>query len=108
MTETEFLTLAEATLDDLEQRLESAADQADIDLDINRQGNVMELELIDAGEKIIVNIQAAMQEIWVAARSGGFHYRHVEGRWLDTRSQQALLPALGRMLSEQSGQTFAL
>lgn len=103
MTESEFLVLAETTLNDIERTLESAAEAADLDIECSRAGNVLEIELIDTGAKIIVNSQAPMQEIWVAARSGGFHYKRHDGCWIDTRSGEELFVALGRVVSQQAG-----
>ncbi len=103
MTESEFLALAETTLVDIERALETAADAAGLDIECSRAGNVLEIELIDSGAKIIVNSQAPMQEIWVAARSGGFHFRRLDGRWVDTRGSEELFAALGRLAGEQAG-----
>lgn len=108
MTESEFLALAERTLASIEARVEAAADAADIDIECGRSGNVLEIECVDNGSKIIVNSQSAMQEIWIAARSGGFHYRFQDGRWLDTRDGSELFAALSRALSEQAGVALQL
>jgi CyaY protein len=103
MTETEFLALAEATLDGIEAALERAAASSDLDVECSRTGNVLEIEFIDNGSKIIVNSQAPMQEIWIAARSGGFHYRRDNERWINTRDGSELFASLSKMVSEQSG-----
>lgn len=103
MTESEFLTVAEAELDQIELRLERAADTADIDIECSRNGNLLEIEFIDTGTKIIVNTQAPMQEIWVAARSGGFHYRYKAGQWLDTRDGSELYSAMSSLVTLQAG-----
>lgn len=103
MTESEFLALAEATLDSIEAALERASTVTELDVECSRTGNVLEIEFIDNGSKIIVNSQAPMQEIWVAARSGGFHYKREEERWIDTRDKSELFAALSRMASEQGG-----
>ncbi len=108
MTETEFLALAEQTLGAIESALERAADDSELDVECSRSGNVLDIEFVDNGSKIIVNSQAPMQEIWVAARSGGFHYRYEGGRWINTRDQSELFSALSRMVSEQGGVTLAL
>lgn len=108
MTESEFLAVAEPTLAMLEQCLEQAADRADLEIECSRSGNVLEIELIDAGSKVIVNSQAAMQEIWVAAKSGGFHYRYVAGNWIDTRSGKELFAALAQIIGDQVGRTIEL
>lgn len=108
MTESEFLALAERTLSSIEAQVEAAANDADADIECSRSGNVLEIECIDNGSKVIVNSQSAMQEIWIAARSGGFHYRHQDGHWLNTRDGSEMFSALSRVLSEQAGVTLQL
>lgn len=108
MTETEFLDLAEAVLDHIEAAIETAGEAADVDVECSRSGNVLEIEFVDNGSKIIVNTQAPMQEIWVAARSGGFHYRLVDGQWSDTRDGSELYAALSALASAQGGATITL
>jgi CyaY protein len=103
MTESEFLALAETTLGSIEAALEQAADTADLDVECSRSGNVLEIEFVDNGSKIIINSQAPMQEIWVAAKSGGFHYKHNGRQWINTRDGSELYSALSRMVSGQSG-----
>ena len=108
MTESEFLAVAEAVLDDIESRIEQTADAADVDVECSRSGNVLEIEFIDQNSKIIVNTQAPMQEIWVAARSGGFHFRMKGDLWLDTRDGSELFAALSSLVSAQAGQSLVL
>lgn len=99
MQENDYQDLADAAL----SRLESALDGAGDDLDhAFAAGGVLEIECPD-GSKIIVNKQAAAQEIWVAARSGGFHYRWDGASWRDTRSGEELFAALESLLSQQAG-----
>ncbi len=87
-------------------RIESAADrwlQDDvIDIDTHRTGGLLELAFPD-GSKIIVNNQPPLHEVWLAAKAGGFHYRWVEGRWLDTRDGSEFIAALSRHASSQGG-----
>ena len=87
-------------------RIESAADhwlQADvIDIDTHRTGGLLELSFPD-GSKIVVNTQPPLHEVWLAARDGGFHYRWVDGRWLDTRDGSEFIAALSRHASAQGG-----
>lgn len=92
MDEREYHRLADATLNTIETRLE----EADIDFERISEG-IIEVEL--PASKIIINKQAVMQEIWLAAKSGGFHYRHVDGQWLDTRSGEELFAALVRLIA---------
>lgn len=108
MTESEFLVLAEGTLAAIEAELERAAQDVDLDVECSRSGNVLEIELVDNGSKIIVNSQAPMKEMWIAARSGGFHYRREDGQWINTRDGSEMFAALSRMVSEQGGVTVSL
>lgn len=103
MTESEFLELAERTLD----AIEAAVEAAPIDAEVTRAGNVLTLELAD-GSRVVINSQAPMQQIWVAAKSGGFHYERREGAWCDTRDGTELFAALSRILSAQGGSPVLL
>ncbi len=104
MDEREYQTLADAALAKLEDGLERAA--ADVECE-RVGGGILEIEF-EGDSKIIVNKQAAVQEIWVAARSGGFHYRWDGNRWLDTRTGEELFAALARFISEQAGEPVSL
>ena len=99
MTESEFEALADAAIAALERAVEASA----LDVDLQTKGSgVLELEFADGG-KIIVNRHTAAREIWVAARSGGFHFRHDGGKWRDTRDATELFAALSRLCSAQAG-----
>ena len=102
MNETEFAAAADATLDALERAL----DAAEVDLE-RKAGGVLELEF-DDGSKIIVNRHGAAREIWVAARSGGFHFRHDGSAWRDTRGGAELFGALSELVSAQLGRRVRL
>jgi CyaY protein len=83
--------------------IERALEQSGVDADIElKDGGVLELEFGN-GSKIIVNRHGAAREIWVAARSGGFHFRWDGSAWRDTRDGAELFAALSRLVSAQSG-----
>jgi CyaY protein len=103
MSETEFLDLAEETLDTIETAMDRLNDEDVLDVECKRSGNVLEIEFLANGSKIIVNSQAPLQEMWVAARSGGFHYKRVDGQWRNTRDGSELFAALSQVASEQGG-----
>jgi CyaY protein len=108
MTESEFLALAEQAFSSIENSLEIAAETTELDVECSRSGNVLEIECIDNGSKIIVNTQAPMQEIWVAAKSGGFHYKHDGSIWRNTRDGSELFAVLSSVVSEQAGVTVII
>ncbi len=108
MTETEFLTLADAVLRTIETALELPDIVDAVDVECSRSGNVLEIEFVENGSKIIVNSQAPMREMWVAAKSGGFHYRHNGQQWRNTRDDSELFTALSAMISQQGGAEITL
>ena len=107
LTESEFLALADAELSRIESIVEIAANDADADIEVSRVGNVLTLEF-DDGSKIIINSQAPMQELWVAAKAGGFHFRNNGSKWVDTRGGGELYAALSGYMSQQAGVTLTL
>jgi CyaY protein len=103
MTETEFLDLAESTLDRIEQAFDRLFEQDVVDVECKRNGNVLEIEFVDNGSKIIVNSQAPLQEMWIAARAGGFHYKRMGDEWRNTRDDSEFFTALSDFASQQGG-----
>lgn len=77
-----------------------------VDIDSARTGGLLELTLPD-GSKLIVNAQPPLHELWLAARRGGFHFRLVDGRWLDTKSGAEFWTLLSACASEQAGQPLS-
>lgn len=105
MEEREFNALADAMLARIEAALEACGD---VDFDFEtKPGGVLELEF-DNGSKVIINRHTAAREIWVAAKSGGYHFKPEDGRWAGTRDGEELLAAIARCMSEQSGEPVTL
>lgn len=102
MTETEFLALVDQVLNSIESQADDWVASLDLDIEASRSGNVLTLVFED-GTHVVVNSQAAMQEIWVAARSGGFHYRYEGGQWINTRGGPELSDTLSQICSEAAG-----
>jgi CyaY protein len=104
MNESEFGALADAAL----ARLDHALEACDLDLDVQWSGSgMLEIEF-SGGAQIVVNRHSAAQEIWVAARSGGFHFRWDGAHWRDTRDGRELFAALAALISQQSGHSVRL
>ena len=97
MTESEFHRAVEAVL----ARIEASVEDHDA-LDVDLEGGVLTITCPDA-TRVIVNRQAPNREIWVAARSGGFHFTAREGAWRDTRSGEELFASLARIVAQQAG-----
>ncbi|MDP2005924.1 MAG: iron donor protein CyaY [Rubrivivax sp.] len=73
-----------------------------IDIDTHRTGGLLEMSFPN-GSKIIINTQPPLQEVWLAARGGGFHYRWLAGQWCDTRDGIEFIAALSQHASAQGG-----
>ena len=104
MDDPQFEARAAAALEKIESALEASG--ADVDFEL-KEGGILEIEFAD-GAKIIVNRHGAAREIWVAARSGGFHFRWDGAAWRDTRSGEELFAALSQLLSAQLGRRIGL
>lgn len=94
---TEFSGLADAMFD----RIVEIVDAADGVDDIELNQGVLEITCND-DSKIIINRHAPTQEIWVAAKSGGYHFKRIDAGWVDTRSGESLANTLSRVLREQT------
>ncbi|HEY5682707.1 MAG TPA: iron donor protein CyaY [Sulfuricaulis sp.] len=103
MNESDFEKQANDTL----LRIENAIEASGADIDFEAAGGILTLEFGN-GTKIIINKQGAASQIWVAAKSGGFHYGWVEGHWINDQSGEELMSELSRLVSEQSGEDVDL
>jgi CyaY protein len=108
----QFHQLGSNLLQSIEVALEAADDELDLDLDVERQGgNVINIRFRDKSV-IVVNTQPPLHEIWVAAKSGGYHYRWAGTMatplWLDTKTGRELLGDLTQFASAQAGQAVKI
>lgn len=102
LSEADYHERVRAVLAAIEAQTDRWLQQDVVDIDSARTGGLLELTLPDRS-KLIVNAQPPLQELWLAARRGGFHFRHVDGRWLDTKSDAEFWELLSACASEQTG-----
>jgi len=103
MSESEFIELADVTLASIERAIDATA----ADIEASRAGNVLTLELCNRS-RVVVNSQTPMQQMWVAGKSGAFHYVRSGSQWIDTRDGSELYAALSRLISAQGGEAVVL
>jgi CyaY protein len=101
MTDLEYLDRAEALLASVEASCDRINESTDADVDNQRVGGMVTLTFPDRSQ-IIVNLQKPLQEVWMAARSGGFHYKFDGERWRDTKAGSEFFADLSRYASEQA------
>jgi CyaY protein len=103
MTDPEYMDRAEAALAAIERSCDRINDESDVDIDNQRVGGMITISFQN-GSQLIVNLQKPLQEIWLAARSGGYHYRHDGRAWVDTKTGEEFFGNLSREATLQAGQ----
>lgn len=91
-------------VDLVQQQIEDVFDGSDLDIDLENSDGVLTLRFPN-GTQVILSRQPALAELWVAARSGGFHLHYQEDsqRWFCQSTQESLGHLLARVVQEQSG-----
>ena len=103
MTDLEYLDHAENALRAVELACDRINDDTDADIDNQRTGGMITLTFANRSQ-IIINLQKPLQEIWLAAKAGGFHYKFKGDQWQDTKTASEFFADVSRYASEQSGQ----
>lgn len=101
LSDTTYQALAGRLLASIEAQVDRWLQQDVIDIDGARTGGLLELSF-PGGSKIVINTQPPLQEIWLAARRGGFHYRYRAGAWRDTKSGDEFFATLSSCATEQA------
>lgn len=102
MSDSEYHSRTSAVLASIEARVDAWLQDDVVDIDAMRSGGLLELGFPN-GSKIVINTQPPLHELWMAARSGGFHYKYMKDRWVDTRDGREFFDALSACASEQAG-----
>jgi CyaY protein len=102
LTDGEYFAMTGAVLSSVEACVDAWLQQDVIDIDAHRTGGLLEMSFPN-GSKIVLNTQPPLQELWLAARSGGHHYKYRDGAWRDTRDGRELFESLSACASEQAG-----
>ncbi len=106
MTDLEFMDRAEQLLLAVERSCDQINDATDADVDAQRTGSVVTLTFANRSQ-IVINLQKPLHEVWMAARSGGYHYRFDGAAWQDTKGGGEFFGRLSRDASEQAGLALA-
>ncbi len=106
MTDLEFLDRAESVLKAVEACCDRINETTETDIDNQRVGGMITLVFANKSQ-IVINLQKPLHEIWLAAKSGGYHYKFGPDAWNDTKGQGEFFASLSRFASEQSGQSLS-
>ncbi len=99
MNESEFLQHSDALFAYIEDQI----DEGGWDFDCQFSGNVLTIEA-ENGTQIIVNRHTPNQELWIAAKSGGYHFSEQNGQWIATRDGSEFFTVLNQALSAACGE----
>ena len=96
-------------LDDLMVGIEDAIDDAELDIDFETAAGILTLTCPD-NSKVILSRQTPLLQLWLAAKSGGFHFDYSEDQqtWVLDSNGEDFMTVLNRCLSEQYGEVVAL
>ena len=101
MTDSEYMDQAELLLKAVEAGCDRINDEAIVDIDNQRVGSMVTLVFANRSQ-IVINLQKPLHEIWLAAKSGGYHYKLQDAQWIDTKGQGEFFSSLSRCASEQA------
>lgn len=105
------MTLSEARFHDLvdilQQEVEDRFDDSGLDVDLENSNGVLTVRF-ENGSQLIISRQEPLRQLWVAARSGGFHFDYAQDqqRWICDASGEPLGELLGRVVAEQAGEAL--
>lgn len=102
MTDLEYMDRAEAVLKQVELACDRINEDTDADIDNQRVGGMITIVFRNQSQ-IVINLQKPLHEIWMAARSGGYHYRFDGNAWMDTKGAGEFFAHLQREASSQAG-----
>ena len=97
---------AEQLLHAVELACDRINDESDADIDNQRTGGMITLTFANRSQ-IIINLQKPLHEVWLAARSGGYHFRFDGQQWADTKGQGEFFQRLTQDATTQSGMTLS-
>ncbi len=101
MNDADYLTQAELLLRAVEASCDRINDTTDADIDNQRVGGMITISFANKSQ-IIINLQKPLQEVWMATKAGGFHYKF-DSVWRSTREGSEFFVDLSQHASAQSG-----
>ena len=93
-------------VDELFQRVEYKLDEYEDDIDYDHTPDKLMLNFESNGEKIVINTQHAIKEIWLAGNSRAWHFQFLTDQdiWFARAEQEEFYNCLASLLSDNLGQ----
>lgn len=102
LTDADYRARTDAILRSVEVTIDAWLQDDVIDIDAHRTGGLLELAF-PGGSKLVVNTQPPLHELWLAARSGGYHFKFADGHWRDTKDGREFFDVLSDAATAQGG-----
>tara|TARA_B100001248_G_scaffold47620_1_gene30392 strand:- start:1872 stop:2204 length:333 start_codon:yes stop_codon:yes gene_type:complete len=98
-------------VDDVFLSIEDSIEDSDIDIDYENANGMLTLTFEENASQIILSRQFSTSEIWIAAKSGGFHFKLDQydeaGAWRNTVTGETMNQSLSNLCFQQSGARIA-
>lgn len=107
MSESQFNQLIDDFLIHLEEQIDDLDTEGDIDYETS--GGVLTIIFEVNNSQVIMNRQTPVRQLWLAARSGGFHFDldQASGKWLRDTDGAEFFSVLNQCCTEQAGEPIA-
>lgn len=101
MNITEFHAITDQLFNKIELFLDHFAEEQDIDIDYEINGNVINITFPNYS-KIIVNTQEPLFQVWLATEKQGYHFDYSENDWVCTRTKQSFDKIFSQSVTDQA------
>jgi CyaY protein len=105
MENSRYLNLAEQLLTLVEMQCDVMCEKDNFDIDVKRTGSMLTL-IFDNNSEIIVNLQKPVEEVWLATKFDGYHFRQRDGVWRTVKNDLEFFETLSNDASRQTGLTL--
>ena len=107
LTDAQYEQAIRTTLSRIEQTVDRWLEEDVADIDGARTGGMLTLTMPNRSQ-LIVNAQPPLQELWLAAKRGGFHFKWTSGgTWVDSKSGEEFFALLSACASEQANKPLS-
>ena len=102
MNDAIYREITESLYTRIEELIDILIEDKDSALDYENNSGVLSILCEDTNTQVIISRQQASHEVWVAAKSGGFHCVYKNDEWFCSKTNESLAELLTRTCSEQS------
>ncbi len=95
------------SVDAVLRELLDQVDEIDADLDPRLSPGNFQIVFEDDGSTFVLSQQTPTHELWLSANLRAWHFRCVDGQWMERDSDEPMLDVLGRLFTGKTGESIA-